>query len=130
MASPSRLMASGIAAQAASMIGQTGATGLTALGTTKAGAMVIAAAINKFATVATATGLGAILPRAENSTPQVIYNGGAAILAIYARGASGATPAETINALTTGAAFSIAAGKSAVFWPTQAIPGYLATLSA
>lgn len=130
MTSPSRLMGAGIAAGPASMIGQDGSTGLVALGTTKAGALVLASDVSYFATVATATGLGGILPRAEAQPEQVIYNGGAATLSIYARGASGSTPAETINALTTGAPFLVAAGKSAIFNAIQARPGWIATLSA
>lgn len=130
MSSPDRLMAAGLAAGVATQLGQSSATGLTAAGSTKAAALVLASGINLFATVATATGLGAILPRCQSQPAQVIFNGGAKTLAVYARGASGSTAAETINALSTGAAYSIAAGQSAVFWPSQAKPGWVAMTSA
>lgn len=129
MTSPTRLMSAGMPAGQAVQIGQASAIGLIATGTTKAGALVLASNLSIFATVATA-GAGAILPRAEGQPAQVIANQGAGTLSVYARGASGSTPAETINALTTGAAFSVATGKVAVFWPSQAKPGYVVTLTA
>lgn len=130
MTSPARLMAAGIQGGAALQLGQSSVSTLTALGTTKATALVLASSINVFSTVATATGLGAILPRCEAMPPQVVFNGGAKTLAIYARGASGTIAAETVNALSTGGAYSIAAGQSAVFWPAQSKPGWVAMTSA
>lgn len=130
MTSPARLMGAGMSAPLAAQLGQSSVTTLTALGTTKAAALVLAASFNLFSTVATATGLGAILPRCEAMPEQVIFNGGAKTLSVYARGASGSTPAETINALSTGAAYTIAAGQSAVFWAAQSKPGWIAMTSA
>lgn len=128
MTSPTRLMSTGMPAGQAVQIGQSSVTGLVATGTTKAGALVLVAQLGQFTTAGTSS--GALLPRCEAMPPCVYYNGGAQTLSFYARGASGSTPAETINALSTGAAFSVATGKSVIFWPAQAKPGWIATLSA
>lgn len=128
MASPERLMAAGIPAGAAVQIGTDSAYSLTAAGSTKATALALTAENNIFATVATATGLGCQLPTAEASPPVSIYNGGAATLAVYAYGS-----VEKINALSAGAAYSIAAGKSAIFMPCRQSAtglGWIANLSA
>lgn len=129
MASPARLMASGIPAGPALELGQDSATSiLTATGTNAATALVLNAALNLFGTVAAST--GAILPAAEAQPTYAIFNGGANALSVYPQ------TAEIINGGSAGAAFSVAAGKSALFVPCKntsvspPVGGWIAILSA
>lgn len=128
MTSVERLMAAGVPPLAAVQLGQDNLNGLVATGTTKATALLLAAENSVFATVA--TGTGALLPPAEGEPLVAIYNGGAQTLSVYA--ASG----ETINALSSKAAFSVTAGKTAFFMPakknnvTPPVGQWLANLSA
>lgn len=89
------------------MLGQDLATALVATGSSKSDALQLKVEVNKFATVASAT--GCILQNASGSPPVVIYNGGAHALSVYAKGTN------TINALVASAAFSLASGKAAIF---------------
>jgi len=107
MTTATELMAAGVPAGAAVMLGGPSATGLVATGTTKATALVIAAAVNVFATVSSSK--GALLPSATGSPIVAIYNGGANALSVYAAGT------DTINAGSAGAAFSVTNAKSATF---------------
>jgi hypothetical protein len=110
MATQGRLMAAGMAAGLAQMVGQEFAGALTATGTTQANALNIASSdVSIFTTVA--AGTGAVLPLAEAQPPQVVYNGGVSALLVYPAGT------ETINALGASTAISVPAGKSAVFFP-------------
>lgn len=107
MTSPARLMAAGMPAGQATQIGKDTATGLVAAGTTKAGALVLTAEVNIFATVSSSK--GALLPPCEGSADVAIFNGGANALSVYAAGT------DVINANSAGAAFSVTNGKSAIF---------------
>lgn len=110
MTTPTELMGVGMPAPQAVQIGRDLGTGLVAAGTTKAGALVLVAEVNVFATVSSSK--GALLPFASGSPPVSIYNGGANALSVYAQAG------ETINALSTGAAFSVTNAKSAHFVPS------------
>lgn len=114
------LMARGLPAGVADKIGSTLSTGLTAAGSTKATALVLSATNNVFSTTASLT--GALLPFAQMSPDVAIYNGGAQPLLVYAQAG------DTINALSTGATFSVTNGKSARFCPSG--QKWIATLSA
>ena len=110
MATPERLMATGMPAGQAQVLGFTQATGLTAAGTNQGNALDISATdINVFTTVA--AGTGARLASAEGQPLQCVYNGGVSALLVYPAGT------ETINALGASTAISVPAGKSAVFFP-------------
>ena len=97
------------------------ATGLTAAGTTQGTALAITAQTNEFTTVAASS--GGILPSPEQGEFIFVQNSGANALNVYP--ASG----HSINALAANAAFSLAAGKNAVFWAATASKWY-ANLSA
>jgi hypothetical protein len=108
MALPSRLMGSGVGAQAAVNICGDAVTGLTAAGSSNTNALQLSAAINNVTTTAASTGVK--LPPTEVGGSIVVANLGANALLVY--------PAELsqINALTvTTGGFSVAAGKVAVF---------------
>lgn len=129
MASPGRLMAAGMAATLAQQIGIDSGSGLlTATGTTIAGALHLSADFNLFGTVA--SGAGAQLPFAEGQPSQALYNGGSNALLVYPQAS------EIINAGSIGVAFSVAAGKGAVFVPgrnravTPEIGAWVAIVSA
>jgi hypothetical protein len=129
MASPSRLMALGMANSLALEIGQDSASAnLTATGSNAATALSLTADFNIFGTVAAST--GAMLPAAEGQPDQVIYNGGANALSVYPQ------TGEIINGLSAGAAFSVGAGKAAIFVPgknnsgSPAVGGWIALVSA
>ena len=126
MTSPDRLMAAGMPAGQATQIGTDSSYALTATGSTKAGALQLVARNNMMSTVAASTGV--ILPTAEASPPVTIYNGGAQTLSVYAFGTL-----DTINVLSAGAAFSIAAGVNVIFMPVRksaTVLGWVANLSA
>jgi hypothetical protein len=101
---------------------------LTATGTTIAGALTLNADFNLFGTVA--SGSGTQLPYAEGQPIQAIYNGGSNALLVYPQAT------EIINAGAVGVAFSVAAGKSAIFVPgknnavTPPIGAWIANVSA
>lgn len=128
MTSPARLMAAGMPGGQAAQIGLDSAWNITATGSTAAGAYVMVADFTNFGTVA--SGTGAILPYAEGSPEQAIYNGGVSTLTVYPQ------PTEFINGGTVGQSFSVGAGKSAVFYPgknasvTPAVGAWIANLSA
>jgi hypothetical protein len=87
-------------------------TGLTAAGTTIADALQLAAAINVFGTVAASSG-AKLIAGVGRGNPIVVRNGTATnAVAVYP-----ATSTGTINGGSAGAAFSVAATKSAVFYP-------------
>lgn len=114
------LMARGLPGGLADKIGSTLATGLTAAGTTKATALVLSGSVSVLSTCA--SGAGVLLPFAQISAEQAIYNGGAAVCYVYAQAG------DTINALSTGDHFSVTNGKSARFIPSG--QKWVATLSA
>lgn len=97
------------------------ASGLTSAGTTQGTAQAITAQTNEFTTVAASS--GGILPSPEQGEFIFVANSGANALNVYP--ASG----HSINALAANAAFSLAAGKNAVFWAATASKWY-ANLSA
>lgn len=113
MTSPARLMAAGMPAGQAQQIGLADASGLTTTGATKAAALVLLAGNNFIATCASAGVAACILPFAEGSPPILIYNGGASSALVFAQAG------ETINALSTGATFSVTNGKSCIFMPAK-----------
>lgn len=93
------------------------ATGLTAAGTTQGTALAITNQTNEFTTVAASS--GGILPSPEQGEFIFVANAGANALNVYP--ASG----HSINALAANAAFSLAAGKNAVFWAASATKWYV-----
>jgi hypothetical protein len=96
-------------------------SGLSAVGTTQGTATAITKQTNQFTTVAASS--GAILPSPEQGEFIFVANAGANAMNVYP--ASG----HSINALANNAAFSLAAGKNAVFWAATASKWY-ANLSA
>lgn len=129
MASSARLMAAGLSAGAANLLGIDSNPGalLIAAGTNFATALVLTAEFNLFGTVA--AGTGAALPFAEFQPPVTVYNGGANALLIYPQATEG------INAVAIGGSFSVAAGKSCIFTAgrnavSTAVGWWIATLSA
>ncbi|MDE3021972.1 MAG: hypothetical protein KGI54_08940 [Pseudomonadota bacterium] len=122
MAIPSRLMGSGLAAQAAVNICGDVGDSLTAAGTTNADALGLTAAINRVTTTAASTGVRLMVP--ETGASVVVVNSGANALLVYpGTGAS-------INALTvTTGGFSVAAGGRALFVGTSST-NWFAVLSA
>ncbi len=120
MTTRSALMAAGIAALPASMIGADQATGLVATGTTKATALALVGGVNVFATVSSSK--GGYLPPANQSPAVAVSNGGANALSVYTTGT------DTINSLSAGAAFSVTNAKTAIFYP--AANKWVAILSA
>jgi hypothetical protein len=95
--------------------------GLSGAGTTQGTATVITKQTNEFTTVAASS--GAILPGPEQGEFIFVANAGANALNVYP--ASG----HSINALSANTAFSLAAGKNAIFWAATASKWY-ANLSA
>lgn len=93
------------------------ASGLTAAGTNQSTAVAITNQTNEFTT--TASGTGARLPSPEQGEFIFVANAGANALAVYP--ASG----HSINALSTNTAFSLAAGKNALFWAATASKWYV-----
>lgn len=111
MATNAQLMALGMPAALANLMGAVESTGQSATATTKATASTLGGTVNSFSTVASSGCV--LLPSAQATTgPVSVYNGGANALSVYAPGT-----AETINALSAGAAFSVTAGKGAIFMP-------------
>lgn len=110
MAQATELMGAGMPWGQAVQIGSgSKATALVAAGSTKAGALVLTSSFNVFGTVG--SGTGALLPPAAGSPTIVIFNGGSNALSVYANGA------DTVNANSAGAAFSVTASKAACFDP-------------
>jgi hypothetical protein len=99
----SELMASGMAAQLAKKVGlEAASTGLTATGTTQAGALSLVSSFAIFSTVG--SGAGAIL----GAFDAFVYNGGSNALSLYP------PVGGNINGGTTNAAISIPASKGAI----------------
>jgi len=92
-------------------------SGLSGAGTTQGTATAITKQTNEFTTVAASS--GAILPSPEQGEFIFVANAGANALNVYP--ASG----HSINALAANAAFSLAAGKNAVFWAATASKWYV-----
>jgi hypothetical protein len=113
MSTPGELMAAGIPWGAATQIGQDLSSGLVASGTTKSGALVLVGHQNIFVTVS--SGKACSLPPAGGSSIVTIYNGGSNSLAVF----TSPNASDTINALSTGASFSVTNGKSAIFVPSK-----------
>lgn len=77
-----KVFGSGLSTLAVNAIARDVASGLTATGSTRADAYVCTFATNAFSTVA--AGTGAILdPNGSQGDAQLIYNGGANVLAVY-----------------------------------------------
>lgn len=93
------------------------ASGLSAAGTNQGTAAAITNQTNEFTTVG--SGQGAILPSPEQGEFIFVANAGANALLVYP--ASG----HSINALAANAAFSVAAGKNALFWAATASKWYV-----
>ncbi len=89
---------------------------LSAAGSTQGTATVISKQTNEFTTVG--SGQGAVLPSPEQGEFIFIANAGANALSVYP--ASG----HSINALSVNTAFSVAAGKNAMFWAATASKWY------
>jgi len=86
----------------------TGATSLTAAGTTQANAAILPADICKFTTVA--AGSGCILPACNTGDAGSIYNGGANALLIYP------PVGGQINNLAVNTAYSLATATPSLDW--------------
>ena len=93
------------------------ASGISAAGTTQGTATIISNQTNEFTTVAASS--GGILPSPEQGEFIFIANTGANALNVYP--ATG----HSINALAANAAFSLAVGKSAMFWAATATKWYV-----
>jgi len=93
------------------------ASGLSAAGTTQGTATAITNQTNEFTTVAASS--GAILPSPEQGEFIFVANAGANAMNVYP--ATG----HTINALAANTAFSLAAGKNAMFWAATASKWYV-----
>src|SRR5690242_6265675 len=76
-----RLVVAGLSAATAKAIQGTVASGLTATGSTQAGALALGADFNDFSTVA--SGTGALLPPMNPGDEVFVYNGGANALSVY-----------------------------------------------
>lgn len=122
MSLKAELMASGIAAGAASQLGvDTPNTALTGAGTVSTDALLLTSGVSQFSTVA--SGSGARLPPAAGQGPFLVVNGGSNPLLVYP--ASG----EKINyATATTGSFSVTNAKTATFFPIGS--GWIANLSA
>lgn len=96
-------------------------SGLSGAGTTQGTATVITKQTNEFTTVG--AGQGAKLPSPEQGEFIFVANAGANALLVYP------DTGHSINALAANAAFSLAAGKNALFWAATASKWY-ALLSA
>jgi hypothetical protein len=83
-------------------------SGLSGAGTTQGTATVITKQTNEFTTVAASS--GAKLPSPEQGEFIFVQNSGANALSVYP------DTGHSINALAANAAFSLAAGKNAIFW--------------
>lgn len=106
MASKAVLMASGMPAMQASKLGYDAASSaLTATGSTQVTALVLTGNYAVFGTVASST--GAILP--AGNEPFIVINGGVNALSMYP------PVGGAINGGTANAAFSVTAGKTALF---------------
>ena len=92
-------------------------SGLSAAGTTQGTATAITNQTNEFTTVAASS--GAILPSPEQGEFIFVANAGANAMNVYP--ATG----HSINALAANAAFSLAAGKNALFWAATASKWYV-----
>lgn len=111
MATNAQLIALGTAPALANLMGAVEATSRTATATTKATASTLGGTVVSFSSVASSGCV--LLPSAQAvSGPVAIYNGGGNTLSVYTTGT-----AETINALSAGAAFSVTDGKGAIFMP-------------
>jgi hypothetical protein len=111
MASTENLMAGGIQASVAKQIGlEVPVTGLTATGSTQAGALALTSNCSIFATVGASTGC---LVSADKDS--FIFNGGSNTLSVYPPIGAG----FNFNGGTVNAAFSISAGKGGYFVPSR-----------
>lgn len=130
MATAGRLMAVGMPAAQAALLGTENQSGLVGVGATKAVAVVLSPGTNFISTVASAGVAAFILPFAEFSAPVSVYNGGASPALVFAQAG------DVINVLSTGQTFSVTNGKSALFWPgkkpasTPPVNAWTANLSA
>ena len=108
MAGVNELMASGIPALAARMLGSDPVSTVTAAGTTQATATLL---VSDFANVTTvALNAGVRLPSANAQGLNVVMNNGANVLSIYP--ATG----EKINGLANNIAITVAPGKSVMLY--------------
>lgn len=97
---PSRVLAMGNSGGSVQAICGTGATGLTATGSTAADALQLSADWNTVAT--TASGTGVKLPPTEAGAVVCVYNAGANTLAVYpATGSTINAAASSLNVTTT-----------------------------
>lgn len=88
-------------------------SGLTAVGTTQANGLQLKADVNEMTTVASSTGV--ILPGNTSPGDEIkIYNIGAQTLSVYA------PVGETINALSSATAYSVATASVGVFTKVNA----------
>lgn len=92
-------------------------SGLSGAGTTQGTATAITKQTNEFTTVAASS--GARLPSPEQGEFIFVANAGANALSVYPN------TGHSINALAANAAFSLAAGKNALFWAATATKWYV-----
>lgn len=121
MADNAELMAAGMSAEQARLLGNTKPqTGLVATGSTIADALALTTSeFAEFATVG--SGNGALLANAGGSSDLVIFNGGASPLTVYPQAG------QYINGTLNGT-FSVTNGKAATFIPSGT--RWIAVLSA
>lgn len=106
------VMGAGLPALVAQQINGVGVSGLTATGSTQAGALLITACSNLVTTTAASTGVR--LPRTDESRVSsgdilAVFNNGANALLVYP------PVGFKIGTLSNNATISVAAGKSALF---------------
>lgn len=110
MAAVEDLMAEGMAANIAKQLGLEAAiTGLTATGSTQAGALALTSTFSIFGTVSSST--GCVAPT-KNS---FIYNGGASALSVYP------PLGWNINGTTVNTAISVPANKGVFIMPARGL---------
>jgi hypothetical protein len=111
MAAVEDLMAEGMSANIAKQIGlEAAVTGLTATGSTLAGALSLTSTFSVFGTVASSTGC---LAPTKNA---FIYNGGASTLTVYPP-----TSGWSINGLSAGTGISVPANKGVWLMPARGL---------
>lgn len=113
MASLNRLMASGLPALAANLLGEnTTPVSIIGAGASAGNATAVTAPFTYVTTAASNTGI--ILKNAGNQPPNVIYNGGANTLKVYP-----ATGEKINNGTATTGALSIPTTKAAILIGTE-----------
>lgn len=112
-----QIMAGGLSGPVAQAIAGSVALGLTAVGSTQATALALAAAVNEITTAAASTGV--ILPLGANGGDSIeVYNGGANGITVYP------PVGGTINNLSANTGLALATLKSGKYTCRSALTWY------